>query len=226
MPVPDAPPKLRRTLARDVAYSDLRDWILQGILVPGERLHDVELAQRLGVSRTPVREALQRLEDEGLVETSPNRWTRVAPLDPNDALNLYPIIWRLESLALELAIEHLDDAELDEMHRVNERLKEALHAGNAISASATDHEFHQIFVDRCANPALTAMLSDLKVKLRRIEIHYFGSLASLESVAEHAAVLSALEFGDFAGAAEAVEANWKNSQRRLLSDPGLGVVGD
>ena len=217
MPLPDTAPPRRRTLARDTAYHDLRDWILDGTLAPGERLHDVALAERLGVSRTPVREALQRLEDEDLVETSPNRWTRVAPLDPAIAGDLYPIIWRLETLALELAAFELDEPELDQMERANRQLLTALDAGDASGASTADYDFHRVFIDRCGNEELTAILQAAKVKLRRLEIHYFSSLASRDSVAEHTAVLTALELGDIEGATRAIEANWRNSQRRLLA---------
>jgi DNA-binding GntR family transcriptional regulator len=226
MPVPTSVPTLKRTLAREQIYAELRDWILSGSLASGERLHDMELAARLGVSRTPVREALRRLEDEGLVQTSPNRWTRVTPLEVGDALSLYPIIWRLESLAFDLAIDVLGDTELEELERTNQRLAAALEAGDALAASAADHEFHQIFIDRCGNSQLMAILRDAKMKLRRIEIHYFGSLASRESVTEHASLLTSLELGDFEGVTAAIEANWQNSQRRLTAECGLEPAGD
>jgi DNA-binding GntR family transcriptional regulator len=226
MPVPTSVPTLKRTLAREQIYAELRDWILSGSLASGERLHDMELAARLGVSRTPVREALRRLEDEGLVQTSPNRWTRVTPLEVGDALSLYPIIWRLESLAFDLAIDVLGDTELEELERTNQRLAAALEAGDALAASAADHEFHQIFIDRCGNSQLMAILRDAKMKLRRIEIHYFGSLASRESVTEHASLLTSLELGDFEGVTAAIEANWRNSQRRLTAEGGLEPAGD
>ena len=83
MPIPESGPKISRTLARDDAYNKLRGWIIDGTLKPEEVLHDQHIAALLGVSRTPVREALRRLEDEGLVETALNRWTRVAALDLN-----------------------------------------------------------------------------------------------------------------------------------------------
>jgi DNA-binding GntR family transcriptional regulator len=220
MPVPEVEPKRRRTLARDTAYADLREWILDGTLAPMERLHDLALAERLGLSRTPVREALQRLEDEGLVETSPNRWTRVAPLDPAIANDLYPIIWQLETLALELAAFQLDDAELEQMERANQRLVDALAAGDAVAASGADREFHGVYIDLCGNAELIAILQEAKVKLRRLERHYFSRHPSRESVAEHTALLTALELGDIAGATAAIEANWRNSQRRLLAETG------
>jgi DNA-binding GntR family transcriptional regulator len=215
MPVPDTAPTLKRTLAREQIYAELRGWILSGVLAPGERLHDMALAEQLGVSRTPVREALRRLEDEGLIQTAPNRWTRVAPLDLADAGNLYPIISKLEQFALDLAIDALDDSELEEMERANRRLAAALEAEDAAAATAADFEFHQIFIDLCGNPELVSILSDAKLKLRRIELHYFGRFASRESTVEHAALVNALELGDFDAAAAAIEANWLNSQRRL-----------
>ncbi len=215
MPVPNAAPILKRTLAREQIYAELRDWILGGILAPGERLHDMALAEQLGVSRTPVREALRRLEDEGLIQTAPNRWTRVAPLDLADAVNLYPIIWNLEQLALDLAIDALDDSELEDMERANRRLAAALDAEDANAATTADSEFHQIFIDLCGNPELVSILAAAKLKLRRIELHYFGGFASRASTLEHAALVNALELGDFDAVAAAIEANWRNSQRRL-----------
>jgi DNA-binding GntR family transcriptional regulator len=215
MPVPETASTLKRTLARDQIYGELREWILTGTLSPGERLHDMALAEQLGVSRTPVREALRRLEDEGLVQTSPNRWTRVSPLDLEAARNLYPIVWKLEQLALDLAVDALDDTELEQMERANQRLIAALDVRDVNAATTADFEFHQIFIDLSGNPQLIAILADVKLKLRRIELHYFDDFASLESTFEHAALLRALEYGDFPAAAAAIEANWRNSQLRL-----------
>ena len=92
MPLPESVPKVSRTLAREDAYGKLRGWIIDGTLKPDEGLNDREIGAALGVSRTPVREALRRLEDEGLVVTASNRWTRVAALDLTQAVESYPII--------------------------------------------------------------------------------------------------------------------------------------
>ena len=107
MPLPRIAKKMSRTLARDEAYEKLRGWIIAGRLCPGETLRDQDIATALGVSRTPVREALRRLEDEGLVETALNRWTRVASLDLEEAAETYAVVEALELLALELAFAHL-----------------------------------------------------------------------------------------------------------------------
>src|SRR6266567_2772095 len=96
-PGPAAP---TRSLLREEAYVRLRAWIIEGVLLPGSRLRDNEIADALGVSRTPVREAIRRLQDDGLVVAEASRWTKVAPLDVDAADRLYPIVWSLEALAI------------------------------------------------------------------------------------------------------------------------------
>src|SRR4051795_6717816 len=103
MPVPAETDKLDRDLLRERAYAPLRDAIVDGTLAPGERLRDQELCAWLGLSRTPVREALVRLEQDGLVETAPQRFTRVAPLDRRAARDAFPVVAALHALAAELA---------------------------------------------------------------------------------------------------------------------------
>src|SRR5262245_93883 len=95
--------KIQRTSVRQEAYSKLRSWILDGTLPPGSQLRDKKLAEQLGVSRTPIREALLRLEDEGLVKTKPNSSTLVSSIDFHSAFHLYSIVWTLERLALSQA---------------------------------------------------------------------------------------------------------------------------
>src|SRR5260221_10660454 len=103
MPLPLTDSISIRENARDAVYARLREWILRGPLEPGEIIRDADIAQALGVSRTPVREALLRLEGDGLVETAPARWTRVAPLRLDQAANLYELVSVLDSHAAEKA---------------------------------------------------------------------------------------------------------------------------
>jgi len=103
LPLPPDPPRLPRTFAREEVYSRVRNWIVAGVLHPGETLRDQDIAARLGVSCMPVREALHRLEDEGFVEMTLNRWTRVSPLNLARVAELYPLIEVLDALALESA---------------------------------------------------------------------------------------------------------------------------
>lgn len=218
MPVPATVERIARPLVREQVYATIRDWIVCGTLRPDEKVRDVELALRLGVSRTPVREALQRLQDEGLVLTARNRWTRVSPLRLEDARTFYPIVWALEGLAVHLCGADLTPADLAEMKALNRRLARALRAGDPVAASAADNQFHGVFLSRTQNPELTRMVQDLKLKLRRIEIAYFrGSIVARRSVVEHRRIVAALEARDVRTAAAAIEANWRSALGRLLA---------
>src|SRR4051812_9531313 len=102
MPVPATNAPLERDLLKDQAYAAIRDAIVDGTFAPGERIRDQELCEWLGLSRTPVREALNRLEQDGLIETVPQRFTRVTPLDRRAARDAFPVVAALHALAAEL----------------------------------------------------------------------------------------------------------------------------
>src|SRR3954453_18655782 len=102
MPVPADRAALERDLLRDRAYATIRDAIVDGTLQPGEKLKDADLTNWLGLSRTPIREALNRLEQDGLVESAPQRYTRVAPLDRRAARDAFPIVAAVPALPAQL----------------------------------------------------------------------------------------------------------------------------
>ena len=213
-------------LLRDEVYEQLHESIVTGRLAAGERLRDAELAVELGVSRTPVREALRRLEDEGLVETAANRWTRVTPLDAGEAERLYPMVWALESLAIRLHPVPLDRSLLDDLEQRNRELDAAIRAGDAIAASQSDDRFHRGLTGPAQNVDLDATLDAIKVRLRRLEIAYFGgTAAAAESVHEHALIVDALRTGDRDAAARAVETNWWRPLARLRELAQVGSTG-
>jgi DNA-binding GntR family transcriptional regulator len=209
MPIPETQ-SLERTILRERIYTNLRDWIVQGVLQPEEKLKDDDLAKRLGVSRTPVREALMRLEDEGLIETSANRWTKVSSVNLKDAELIYPIVARLESLALELAFKTLTKDDFKTMRYFNHTLQKAMGAKKPLEAAKADVAFHQVFIERSENAELIRVLNDLKLKHERLEIAYFGD-ASLgkHSPKQHVQIVSLLEQGNLKGALKALSDNWK-----------------
>ncbi len=216
MPIPESTGRLSRPAVKDEVYSALLEWIVGGTLEPNERVRDKELAEALGVSRTPVREALQRLEDVGLVETSASRWTRVAPLNVEQAGEVYPVVWSLEALAVELGGRQLTDEDLRAMEEANARLERALETGEALDASNADREFHNVLVNRGQNGELARVVDELKIKIRRLEVAYFGGCALAErSVAEHRAILRDLMSGELEQAANRVKENWQASLKRF-----------
>lgn len=216
MPLPQSKTPLSRTLARDEAYERLRAWIVDGTLHPGEILRDQEIAQSLGVSRTPVREALRRLEDEGFVETALNRWTRVAPLDLRKAIEAYRIIEALEILAMQDA--QLTEQDLRDMALANEAMRKAVQRKDAVAALRADEIFHGMWIARAQNSELWLLLGQLKTKLRRVEIAYWHRAAHTDqSFHEHRAILKALQEGSRRAAIAALRQNWEGSMQRLRS---------
>ncbi len=208
MPVPERNEPLARDLLRDRAYHALRDAIVDGTLAPGERLRDPELTRWLGLSRTPVREALARLELDGLVETAPQRFTRVTPLDRRAARDAFPLVAALHALAAELAVPRLTASDFADMIDANERFGGALRNNRVELALAADDDFHGVFVKASANAELPRALDRLMPGVRRLERLRFGSLAGRASVRDHADIVRLATDGEAAEAAARVRENW------------------
>src|SRR5262245_19067783 len=169
MPLPSTTAPLPRVCLNDAAYDRIRDWILDGTLAPGEALRDEALAEALGMSRTPIRDALHRLEEEGLVVTAATRRTSVSKVTVKQAREIYSILSVLEVLAIRLALPYIDANTLDAMRAANADLAKALEAGDAAVATAADEVIYRAFVSHCGNDELIALLDDLLCKIRLIE---------------------------------------------------------
>jgi DNA-binding GntR family transcriptional regulator len=195
-------------LLRDQAYARLRDAILDGTLEPGEQLKDAELAEWLGLSRTPIREAVARLEEYGLVDTKPNSYTRVAPLSARDARDAFTVYAALEALAASLAVPRLTRDDLETMRAANREFADALRAADVDAAISADDRFHDILVQAAANREIPRSLERLLPRIRRLERARFGSLAGRRSVEQHERIIALCAAGDARRAAEAVRENW------------------
>jgi DNA-binding GntR family transcriptional regulator len=209
MPVPMSRGLLSRTLLRENAHRAIRDAIVDGTLAPGERLNDADLVEWLGVSRTPVREALARLEQAGLVRTKPGRYTIVSPLEARAERNAQSVAAAMHALAVREAVPNLTSAELDAMREANARFADALRREDVDGALAADDEFHDVAVTASANSALRAVLEQFTPLLRRVERLRFSSLSGRGSVAQHDRIIALCEAGDAEGAAAAAHENWQ-----------------
>ncbi len=209
--------ELERLPLREQVYSALLEEIVAGRLEPGERIRDIELAGRLRVSRTPVREALQRLQDEGLVEASPGASTRVAPIGRRDAEVAFPVVAALHALATRLGVPRLQARHLAGLRWSNERLAEAIAEPDPAAAIKADDAFHGTFLEAADNPELTTALARLAPKVRRLEHVQFASIAGRRSVAQHREIIAAAGRPDAERAARLVEVNWL-SLGDLLAD--------
>jgi DNA-binding GntR family transcriptional regulator len=199
---------IARSLYRDQALSAIRDAILTGDLAPGTPVKDVELAQRLGLSRTPVREALARLADEGLIESKPHSYTRVTPLDTAVVRDAHAVVQAMHGLAARLAAPRLAPADLTAMREANARFAAALATGDVPGALVADDEFHDVVVRRSDNFAVIATIERYTPLIRRLERLRFAAPHGRHSVAMHEEIIAACAAGDADLAARLVERNW------------------
>jgi DNA-binding GntR family transcriptional regulator len=208
MPVPHERGAVERRLLRDTAYQTLCEAIVTGTLAPGETLRDHELCAWLGLSRTPVRGALARLEDEGLVRTEPQRFTRVTPLAREDALALFPVLAALHGLAAELAVPRLSSADVGRLRSENRGHMQALATSDAAGAYAADDRFHAIFVTAADNSEIGRVLERLWPRLHRLELLRPGALPGRRALSLHEAIIARAASGDPGATATAVREDW------------------
>jgi DNA-binding GntR family transcriptional regulator len=198
-----------RTSLAEQAYAALLDAIVGGELPPGERLRDTELAEQLGVSRTPVREALRRLEDEGLVETERHASTRVAPVAPERIADAFPVVAALHGLGARLGVPALTSQDLERMERHDRERTRALERGDVLAAIDADDAFHGVLLEASRNAEIGRLLARVMPHIRRLDLLHFKSLTvDAGAAGDHAAILDACRRGDAADAARLVEANF------------------
>ncbi|GIN43820.1 GntR family transcriptional regulator [Bacillus paralicheniformis] len=207
--------RIKRISLREEVYQTLKRTIVYLELKPGERLHDQELAEQFGISRTPVREALKRLEDEGLVETVPGSATRVAPLNREEAEHAFTVTAALHALAVKLSFPFLTDSDLDQLERHNKTLQQAIQKEDIIEAIESDAAFHEVFLQASKNPEITRALERISSKIYRLEMSQFSSIGSLKSVEQHQNIIDACRQGDRNAAIKLAEENWLSLGDRL-----------
>ena len=223
MPIPNSRGLVAKSLLRDDAYRAIRDAIVDGTLAPGERLNDPDLVAWLGVSRTPIREALARLEQAGLVQTKPGRFTIVSPLDVRATRAAQSVAAAMHELAVREAVPQLSKHELDVMRDANRRFADAMRKRDAEAALAADDAFHEVAVAASANPAIRSVLEQVTPLLRRVERIRFSSLTGRGSVAFHNRIITLCAQGDAEQAGLAARANWQTL--RLILDSDLSLFG-
>jgi DNA-binding GntR family transcriptional regulator len=201
---------VRRTLLRESAYAAIRDAIVRGELAPGASVRDADLAARLGLSRAPVREALARLAGEGLVETKPQSYTRVTPLDPADVRDAAAVVRAMHELAARTAVPRLAPDDVEAMRAANRRFAAAVRAGAVDAAMTADDELHDVLVRVAANGAAAATIERYAPLIRRLERVRFAPASGRRSVALHDALIDACAGGDVAAAIQVTARIWQS----------------
>ncbi|HZM73800.1 MAG TPA: GntR family transcriptional regulator [Candidatus Polarisedimenticolia bacterium] len=188
--------RVERTLLRDRAYRMLRDAIVSGELAPGSVIRDGELAERVGLSRTPVREALSRLADDGLVETKAHSWTRVAPLVLREVRDALVVVRAMHELAVRLAVPLMTERHHDLMRAANRRFAAAIERADVDAAVSADDALHDVPVVALGNRVLASTIERQLPQIRRLERLRFGSLMGRRSIAWHEQFIDACADGD------------------------------
>ncbi|SMH48316.1 GntR family transcriptional regulator [Azospirillum agricola] len=192
---------IRRATLQHSAVAELRAMILEGELPPGSRVPEVQLCEQLGVSRTPLREALRVLAAEGLVELRPHRGAVVTPVDPTDIAAIFQVMEALEALAAALACRNGTEAEFIELDRLHGQLMAQHKAGERAAYSMTNRRIHAWIVAMARNPALEATYSGFAAQiLRARSLANYDADRWQESVDEHDGFMAALRSRDAATA--------------------------
>ena len=190
-------PKIETESVTDKVRRALRDYVLSGALKPGTQLIESQLAEQLGVSRAPVREALQTLESEGLVESVPNKGTFVADITEEDLREIYAVRAALEGVAMRLAAQAMDHEELSALAAIVERMEQAARDGDAERVSKIDLEFHEAIWALSGNRRLFQLLTSMMAQIAMflaLNVRLYEDL--LDNCLEHVALLQALRSGD------------------------------
>lgn len=196
---------------RDVVFNTLRQAILRGELKPGERLLEIHLADKLGVSRTPIREAIRKLELEGLVLMIPRRGAVVAEITEKSLRDVLEVRRALEELAVKLACEKIGQEEIEELKMAAREFEEALETGDVTVYAEADVKFHDIIYRTTDNQRLIQLLYNLREQMYRYRVEYLKREEVHETLlVEHNHIIEMIEKRDEKRAVEAVCAHIDN----------------
>ena len=205
---------------REKIASMIRASIIDGRIAAGEKLREPVLSRQLGVSRTPLREALLQLDSEGFVEMTPRRGAVVRPLSKQDAAETYEVKGALEALAARLACERMDPDTLRKLRDINDRIASLRRARGADQARILqlNTEFHQTLTDASGNEKLSQYVRVLRAQALRYNYIYLSVMSRLEeSVAEHTQILDALRGKRADEVERLVREHGKSASRALCS---------
>lgn len=182
---------------RDVVFENLRTAILEGNLKAGQRLMEVQLAEQLGVSRTPIREAIRKLELEGLVVMLPRKGAYVANMSFKDLIDVLEIRASLEGLAASLSTERRREEDIVELERVAKEFEASVREADIDKVLKKDVEFHEKIFSMANNKKLYQLITSLWEQVHRFRVTYVSNYnASLSLVEEHNRILGAIKSGD------------------------------
>jgi len=198
---------------RDVVFQTLRQAILKGELEPGERLMEIQLAKRLGVSRTPIREAIRKLELEGLVIMIPRKGAEVASITEKNVRDVLEVRKALEELAVTLACQRMEESEFQQIDKQNEIFEQTLKEGDLVEIASRDIDFHEIIYMATGNERLQQILYNLREQMCRYRMEYIKEKQQRgELFTEHLEITKAIKARDVERAKNAIRVHIDNQE--------------
>ena len=204
---------------RDVVFKTLRQAILKGELAPGERLMEVKLANTLGVSRTPIREAIRMLELEGLVVMVPRRGAEVAKISVKHLKDVLEVRGALEELSAILACQRMDDKEAEDLMQAVEQFKEVVYSEDLMLIAQRDEQIHDVIYHATKNEKLVQMINNLREQMYRFRLEYIKDKKKRSGIVEeHEKILDAILAKDVEKAKAAVRKHIDNQELTVLQN--------
>lgn len=207
---------------RDVVFNTLRQGILKGKLKPGERLMEIHLANQLGVSRTPIREAIRMLELEGLVIMLPRKGAQVANISKQDLRDVLELRKALDTLAVSLACERITPEVLAKLKAKSKEFEEVIKSKEFSKIAEADVEFHDIIHEASGNRRLSIMVNNLAERIYRYRLEYIKEIDDYSQLAaEHQEIVRCIENGDKEGAVKIIEIHIDNQEESIMTQLDL-----
>ncbi len=179
---------------RDVVFNTLRQAILRGELKPGERLMEIQLANKLGVSRTPIREAIRKLELEGLVLMIPRKGAEVADISEKSLRDVLEVRKALEELAVKLTCDKIKSAQIRELRQAAEEFRRTLKSNDITQIAEADVRFHDVLYEATDNQKLVQLLNNLREQMYRYRIEYLKRQEAYpQLLTEHEEIIRRIE---------------------------------
>ena len=202
---------------RDVVFNTLRQAILTGELKPGERLMEIHLANRLGVSRTPIREAIRKLELEGLVTMIPRRGAEVAQITEKSMNDVLEVRRALDALCVELACDRIGSQELEELKAACEHFETAVKTKDVKKIAQADVALHDIIVQATGNHRLIQLVNNLSEQMYRYRFEYIKDISQHERlVEEHRIIYQGIVNKDKETASQAAKLHIDNQKKAII----------
>lgn len=203
---------------REVIFNTLREAIIVGELKPGERLMEVQLAEKMGVSRTPVREAIRKLELEGLVTMVPRKGAHVASLSPKNIVDVLEVRSALDGLAASLSSLKMKDEQIKELKQINKQFASFVAKENLQGSIKKDVEFHEVIYRSSGNEKLMQIVSNLREQVQRFRVIYLKDYSSQKDIeSEHEEIIEAIARRDPEAALNAAKKHIKNQEIGIIN---------